>query len=280
MGFRRSPSPTRTRRPRSSLSPPPRPTFSRFPRQRASPRRRATGTTAPSRGVITPTWASARRVGWWSYHPRHLNEREGRMTRVGLVAALAVSIFATGCVTVPTGPSVMVLPGTGKAFEQFQADDALCRQWALPQRSMSPGDASTQSGVTSAVIGTILGAGLGAAIGAAAGNPALGAAVGAGSGLFGGSMVGANAAYASGSAVQSRYDIAYQQCMFAKGNQIPAVVQASSHARNGSAAPPPPPALPPPPPPGYAPAPGPPPGYAPAAPGPPPGYAPPPPAPK
>jgi len=191
------------------------------------------------------------------------------MTRVALVAALAVSILVTGCVTVPTGPSVMVLPGTGKAFEQFQADDALCRQWALQQCGMAPGDAATQSGVTSAVVGTVLGAGLGAAIGAAAGNPALGAAVGAGAGLFGGSAVGANAAYASGSAVQSRYDIAYQQCMYAKGNQIPAVVQAPNHARSVSSAPPPPLAMPPPPPPGYArPAPGPPPGYAPPPPAP------------
>ena len=135
----------------------------------------------------------------------------------------------------------MVLPGSGKAFEQFQADDALCRQWALQQTGIAPGDAATQSGVASAVVGTVVGAGLGAAIGAAAGNPALGAAVGAGAGLFGGTAVGANAAYASGSAVQYRYDIAYQQCMYAKGNQIPAVVQAPRPARSVYAPPPPPP---------------------------------------
>ena len=29
------------------------------------------------------------------------------------------------CATVPTGPSVMVLPGSGKSFEQFQVDDAV-----------------------------------------------------------------------------------------------------------------------------------------------------------
>lgn len=153
----------------------------------------------------------------------------------------------------------MVLPGAGKAFEAFQADDALCRQWALQQTGITPGDAGTQSVVASAVIGTAVGAALGAAIGAAAGNPALGAAAGAGAGLFGGTAVGANAAYASGSAVQYRYDIAYQQCMYAKGNQIPAVVRAPRSARSVYVAPPPPP-----PPPGYSP--------------PPPGYSPPPPA--
>ncbi len=185
---------------------------------------------------------------------------------------LVPGILLTGCATMPTGPSVMVLPGSGKPFEQFQADDALCRQWAFQQTGIAPGDAATQSGVGSAVVGTIVGAGLGAAIGAAAGNPALGAAAGAGAGLFGGSAVGANAAYASASAVQYRYDVAYQQCMYAKGNQIPAAA-APRPARSVY--------VPPPPPPGYSPAaPPPPPGNIPPAPGAPPSYAPPPPAPK
>jgi hypothetical protein len=153
----------------------------------------------------------------------------------------------------------MVLPGTGKAFEQFQVDDSACRQWALQQCGIAPGDAATSSGVTSAAVGTVLGAGLGAAIGAAAGNPALGAAVGAGAGLFGGGLVGANAAYASGTAVQYRYDVAYQQCMYAKGNQIPVAARAVRAAQPAYGTPayatpaPPPQPPPPPPPPGYAP---------------------------
>jgi hypothetical protein len=175
-------------------------------------------------------------------------------------------LLLAGCATIPTGPSVMVLPGSGKPFEQFQADDALCRQWAFQQTGIAPGAAAAQSGVTSAVVGTVVGAGLGAAIGAAAGNPALGAAAGAGAGLFGGSAVGASAAYASASSVQYRYDVAYQQCMYAKGNQIPAVVQARP-ARSVSVPPPPPPRYPPPPP-----------GYT--TPPPPPASAPPPPPPR
>src|SRR5262245_57653820 len=130
---------------------------------------------------------------------------------MAVVVVLGIGILMSGCAAIPTGPNVMVLPGTGKAFEQFQADDALCLQWALQHCGAAPGDVATQSGVTSAVVGTVIGAGLGAAIGAAAGNPALGAAVGAGSGLFGGTLFGANAAYASGSVVQARYDVAYQQ---------------------------------------------------------------------
>ncbi|HEY5986619.1 MAG TPA: glycine zipper family protein [Streptosporangiaceae bacterium] len=88
-------------------------------------------------------------------------------------------------------PSVLLLPGTGKNFEQFQADDAVCRQWVLQQTGTTPNEAGALSTVTGAAVGTAVGAGLGAAIGAAAGSPATGAAVGAGAGLFGGTAVSA-----------------------------------------------------------------------------------------
>src|ERR1700693_1519482 len=96
--------------------------------------------------------------------------RTEKMTKrwIGLLILVP---FLGACATVPTGPSVMVLPGGGKSFEQFQADDALCRPWAYPQAGTTPGQAATESGVTSAVVGTVLGAAVGAAIGAAAGNP-------------------------------------------------------------------------------------------------------------
>jgi Glycine-zipper domain len=179
--------------------------------------------------------------------------------------------FLGACATVPTGPSVMVLPGGGKTFEDFQADDGTCRQWAYQQAGASPGQAANQSGITSAIIGTALGAAAGAAIGAAVGNPALGAAAGAGGGLLFGSAAGVNAAGYSGAATQQRYDVAYQQCMFAKGNQIPGVIRGASRRGTAVASPLPPP----PPPPGGVLSPGPPPGYV-LPPGPPPPPPPPP----
>jgi len=104
--------------------------------------------------------------------------------RLGLPAAvpiaLIVALVGSGCASVPTGPSVMVLPGTGKSFEVFQTDDAVCRQWAAQQTGTSPGKASTESTVGGAAVGTLVGAAAGAALGAAAGNPAIGAAAGAG----------------------------------------------------------------------------------------------------
>ncbi len=174
----------------------------------------------------------------------------------------AAGLLMTACATVPTGPSRMVLPGDGKSFEQFQVDDALCRQWAVQQTGTTAQRASTDSALTGAVIGTVLGAAAGAAIGAAAGNPATGAAVGAGVGLLGGTAVGAGNAQEAGASVQHRYDMAYMQCMYAKGNQIPVTrgslptsytsppVAAPPPTTAPGSVPPPPAGTPPPPPPG------------------------------
>ena len=151
------------------------------------------------------------------------------------------------CATIPGGPTVMVLPGSGKPFEVFQADDDTCRQWAFRQSGADPNYTLGANAVGGAALGTLLGGALGAAIGAAAGNPAMGAAVGAGSGLVLGTAGGASADVQSGASVQRRYDIAYTQCMYAKGNQIPTAAQFTPR-RAGYVAPPSPPPPPPPPP--------------------------------
>jgi len=136
-------------------------------------------------------------------------------------ALVAVSgLLLTACATVPSGPSVMALPGSGRTFEEFQNDDAGCRQWAF-QQSGSASDAANHTTASSAAIGTLLGAAAGAAIGAAAGNPALGAAAGAGFGLFAGGASGASAAQGAYATSQGRYDSAYVQCMYARGHQVP-----------------------------------------------------------
>jgi hypothetical protein len=154
-----------------------------------------------------------------------------------LVAYLALLVLA-GCATLPAGPSVLVLPAPGKPFEVFQADDIACRQWANYQIGISPGEAATKSTVSGAAVGTVVGAAAGAAIGAAAGNAGTGAAIGAGSGLLLGTATGASAGQYSGYEAQRRYDHAYIQCMYAKGNQVPGVV---THRERRTAPPPPPP---------------------------------------
>lgn len=162
----------------------------------------------------------------------------------------------SGCASLPTGPSVMVLPAAGKSFEQFQVEDAACRQWAAQQVGGPPGAPVNQNTAVGAAVGTAVGAGLGAAIGAASGHAGAGAAIGAGAGLLGGAAAGANADQASGWNAQRRYDMAYQQCMYAKGNQLPGVYPSAYRA---TIPPPPPgayrsaPAPPPAPPPPVAP---------------------------
>jgi hypothetical protein len=174
------------------------------------------------------------------------------------IAALGAGFVLTGCAALPAGPSVMVLPGNGKGFEEFRFDDGVCRQWAAQQSGAPPTQAATDTTLSGAAIGTALGAASGAAVGAAAGNPAMGAAVGAGLGLFGGTAVGADQAGGVQWAVQHRYDIAYLQCMYAKGNQIPVpggferTATPPSALRVSGDVPPPPPGRPPPPPPGLS----------------------------
>jgi outer membrane protein OmpA-like peptidoglycan-associated protein len=163
-----------------------------------------------------------------------------------LIASLAA------CATVPTGPSVMSLPGTGKSFEQFDNDDAICRQFAYEQSGgLTAQQAGQNAAVSSAIIGTALGAAAGAAIGSATGDMGAGAAIGAGSGLIIGSAAGSGYAAGSYYETQQRYDHAYIQCMYAKGNRVPVYGRLSEQefvvsARTAS---PPPAKFPPPPPP-------------------------------
>ena len=94
----------------------------------------------------------------------------------------------------------------------------------------SPSETANQNTATGAIVGTPVGAGMGAAIGAATGNAGAGAAIGGGVGLLGGTAMGSNAGASSEYTLQKRYDIAYQQCMYAKGNQIPGVVRQPARA--------------------------------------------------
>jgi hypothetical protein len=174
------------------------------------------------------------------------------MRRMLIFLFVIVSISLGACATMPTGPSVMVLPGEGKSFDQFRTDDAVCRQFAYEQVGGVAGQQAAQSSaVTSAVVGTALGAAAGAAIGSASGDVGAGAAIGAGTGLLFGSAVGSGYAEGSYYENQRRYDHAYLQCMYAKGNQVPGyrrtTTRPSTQAPRRSYYPPPPPDYPPPP---------------------------------
>lgn len=138
-----------------------------------------------------------------------------------IIKSISASVLSTlavaGCAVQPTGPSVLVLPGMNKSFEQFRADDMQCRQYAFAQSGgVTPSQTATRSGVGTAVTGTAVGAAAGAALGGGEG-----AAIGAGTGLLAGTVAGSGTAGATGYEAQQRYDMSYIQCMYAYGNRVP-----------------------------------------------------------
>jgi uncharacterized protein YcfJ len=169
-----------------------------------------------------------------------------------VLAGAAAALLICGCVTEPMGPSINVMPAPNKPFSVFQDDQAVCKQYASQQVAGQADEANNRA-VGTAAIGTVLGAGLGAAIGGGRG-----AAVGAGTGAVVGTAAGSGPADMSQYGIQRRYDMAYAQCMYSRGNQVPGY---------GAAVRPPPPRYVPPPP-YYPPPPPPPPGYYPPPPGP------------
>jgi hypothetical protein len=159
-------------------------------------------------------------------------------------AAILLPVLVLGaCASEPLGPTIAVMPAQGKSFDTFQGDQALCKQFAAGEVGGGAQQANNRQ-VGTAVVGTLLGAGLGAAIGGGRG-----AAIGAGAGALGGTAVGAGPSGRAQYSLQERYDLAYTQCMYSRGNQVPGYQAA------GAPPPPPPPGYappyPPPPPPGY-----------------------------
>ncbi len=147
--------------------------------------------------------------------------------RTKFAAGLALALLG-GCATQPMGPKVAVMPAPNKPFSVFQDDDVICRNYASRQ-SAGVAEQANAGQVGTAAIGTVLGAGLGAAVGGGKG-----AAVGAGAGALGGTAVGAGHAERGTMTAQQLYDIAYSQCMYSRGNQVPGYTAPPS-------APPPPP---------------------------------------
>ena len=86
------------------------------------------------------------------------------MTTCRILIILLTALAAGACVTTPTGPSTLVLPGEGKSHDQFRADDARCRPVAAAEVQATPGGYVTP---------------------------------------------------------QAKYDMAYVQCMYAAGHQVP-----------------------------------------------------------
>ena len=168
------------------------------------------------------------------------------ISRRGAVALAAAALVLAGCVTVPTGPAITALPGQYKPWEQFRIDDVECRNFAAGAIG-GPTQEAQNAAAAQAVGAAAIGAAAGAIIGSVTGQAGQGAAIGAGMGLVTGSAAGNNLAWGSSYGLQQRYDGAYVQCMYAKGNQVP--IRGAGRAANPQYAQPAPQSPYPPPPP-------------------------------
>ena len=135
-----------------------------------------------------------------------------------MILGATLAVMLASCASIPTGPSVAVMPASGKPFDQFQADNAICRQFAEQQMGANPNQVAREQVITGAATGAAIGAASGALMGNGHENQTESMA---GAGLIVGSAAGASAANASTMSLQRRYDIAYMQCMYARGNLVP-----------------------------------------------------------
>jgi hypothetical protein len=136
------------------------------------------------------------------------------LRRTGAIG-LALPLLLASCAQTPMGPTVQVMPGAGKPFDQFQTDQVVCKQFAQQAVAGQAQNANLR-GVGAAALTTALGAGLGAAIGGGRG-----AGIGAASGALGGAGIGAVTSSNAQMSIQDQYNNAFAQCMYSKGNQVP-----------------------------------------------------------
>ncbi len=154
--------------------------------------------------------------------------------RMAAMAAISTIALLGGCATQPLGPTIPVMPAQGKSMQVFQQDEDYCEQYASDRASgkvKEANDTELRNGV--------VGAALGAGIGALAGNTK-GAIAG---GLIGAALGGSAGAGYDQHRVQRVFNIAYGQCMTARGNSVG--MGRPRHWRRDDYPPPPPPPPPP-----------------------------------
>lgn len=142
---------------------------------------------------------------------------KSRLARQFLMVSAAALLLSACATRGPLGPHVTVMPAPGKPFDQFRAEDRECRQYAQESIGNEPGKASDEAMAKSAVVGGLIGAAVGSAMGGRHDNTAFGAGVG----VLAGATAGASEGRITANDLQRRYDVAYSQCMYAKGNQLP-----------------------------------------------------------
>ena len=157
------------------------------------------------------------------------------------ISAAAAVLALGGCAVTPTAPTVMVLPGAQTSPAQFQADSLACQQQATALLSGAVQAANDQA-AANVVVGTVMGAAVGALMGQGSHHSNNSVAWGAGTGMLIGGTAAAGSSQASSYSLQQRFNIAYVQCMYQRGNRVPGQIRP---VRQAPAVPPPPPPPPP-----------------------------------
>jgi hypothetical protein len=131
--------------------------------------------------------------------------------RRAALAACSTAVLLAGCATEPLGPTVPVMPAQGKSMEAFQQDESYCEDYAN-ERATGRVRQANDDELRRGVIGAALGAGLGALAGDTKGAVA--------GGIIGGLVGGSSGSGYDQHRVQRTYDVAYAQCMTARGNEV------------------------------------------------------------
>jgi hypothetical protein len=140
--------------------------------------------------------------------------------RLSCLSSVLSVVIVAGCAHTPDGPLATAVPPPEKPFADFQADQAACKQYAASQ-VQGQAEQVNHRAVAAGLLGTLLGAGLGAAGGSFSGSAGSGAAVGAaGAALLAGGFGAAGTADQQ-HLIQTQYDNAFTQCMYARGNDVP-----------------------------------------------------------
>ena len=132
-------------------------------------------------------------------------------------AALAGTLLLPACAQTPMGPTIATMPGPNTSFQQFQSDQAVCRNFAA-QAVQDQAQGANVRGLGTAALTTALGAGLGAAVGGGRG-----AGIGAAAGALGGTGLAARNTSNANVSIQAQYDNAFASCMFSLGNAVPSM---------------------------------------------------------
>jgi hypothetical protein len=127
--------------------------------------------------------------------------------------AIALLVTLAGCATTPNAPTARVMPAPGKPFEVFAKEQESCKSYASDETS--GGTVANLKQFGTAAVSTALGGGLGAAI-----HGIRGAEIGGAAGSLTGGGLASRGSAADQRGLQSQYDLAYSQCMYAHGNQV------------------------------------------------------------